>query len=177
MLSVRREPTALAAVGVLMLAGCLGATGSDPNVTTNGSASLEYAEDYLDDNGSDYSHLAAVEYTDGAVVVTGRVTGIGDESCLTMAVSAHHESGTLVVGVTPGADTSGIGGGCGDSARLWEFRATVGTDGPPDRVVVVLDGERFAATSTYDGSILQADDGLNGTNRSRENSPTERPRE
>jgi hypothetical protein len=154
---------ASATVVVLVLAGCLGLSGSDPNVTTNGSASLAYAGDSLDDNASDYSHLAAVEYADERVVVIGRVTGIGDESCLTMAVSAHHENGTLVVGVTPGADTAGVFGGCGDSARLWEFRATVDVDAPPERVVVELDGERFAATSTYDGSILGAGEGLNET--------------
>jgi hypothetical protein len=147
---------ALAAAALLVVAGCLGLAGNDPNLTANGSASLEYAGDYLDYDGSDYSHLAAVEYADERVVVTGRVTGIGDESCLTMAVSATRANGTLVVGVTPGADTAGIGGGCGDSGRLWEFRATVAVDAPPDRVVVELDGERFAATSAYDGSILSA---------------------
>ncbi|MWG36733.1 hypothetical protein [Halomarina oriensis] len=150
-------------VALLVLAGCLGLPESDSDVTTNGSATLEYAGDYLDDNGSEYSHLAAVEYADGRVVVTGRVTGIGDESCLTMDVAAARENGTLVVGVTPGADTSGIGGGCGDSAKLWEFRAAVDVDAPPDRVVVELDGERFAATDTYDGSILGTGDGLNET--------------
>lgn len=154
--STTRWVVPLAAVALLVVAGCLGLSGSDSNVTTNGSATLAYAGDYLDYNGSDYSQLAAVDYADERVVVTGRVTGIGDESCLTMAVSATRANGTLVVGVTPEADTAGFGGGCGDSARLWEFRATVDVDSPPDRVVVEFDGERFAATDTYDGSILGA---------------------
>ena len=178
MAAIGRGTVALVAVGLLVLAGCLAPTGSEPTASTNGSVSLEYVGDYLDYNGSDYSHLAAVEYVDGGVVVAGRLTGIGDESCLTMDVStARHENGTLVVGVTPGADTSGIGGGCGDSARLWEFRATVAVDTPPERVVLELDGERFAATSTYDGSILRAGDRLNETTRSRENSAASHPRE
>ena len=124
---------------------------------------LQYGEDYLDYNGSDYGELAAVVYENGRVAVTGRIEGIGDESCIEVSATARNENETMVVDVSPGVNPPAGQEWCEDSARLYEFRAAVDTGVPPERVVVSLDGERFAATGTYDGTVLRAGDGLNET--------------
>ncbi|MFD1515193.1 hypothetical protein [Halomarina rubra] len=122
---------------------------------------LAFGGDEFDYNGSEWAELVAVERDDGRVLVTGQVEASSDDRCLTMnASTTRHNDGTLVVTVTSGVTHPENDTICESALALREFRAAVGTDDPPTRVVVALDGRQFAATRTYDGTVLNEGDGL-----------------
>lgn len=153
----RRIALAVTVCGLLVLAGCFGASpfgggpaGTDATVTpapdpapAHRSVGLAYDGDYYDPPGDAdrIEEAASVEFRSSSVVVTGRIRGIGDRPCLTMdARATRFGNGTLAVRVSPGPEVPESKRGCNGSAALYDYRAVVESDSTPERVVVTHDG-------------------------------------
>lgn len=163
----RRPVAVLACCLALLLAGCLGGPtgtggqtplGTDESTVTNTSepVDLQYGGDYLAANDSAWSEKAAVDYgNDSGVVVTGRISGIGDRPCLLMdATATRSPNGTLLVTVETDFEAPEEKSGCNATATLYEYRATVDVD-RPERVVVRHGDGPGTAFGTLDGSVRE----------------------